>query len=295
MIKNYIKYFVKKIFNADDENWCIGMFYDDFSFLNLKKIKIFKKPTDEFWADPFLVQYKKKRYVFFEKFKKKQNKGILSVGEIENDKLVNIKDILIKDYHLSYPFIFKKGGSYYLIPETHQNKRLEIYKAKNFPYVWRLYSTAFNGEIVADPTIFLFDKKLWLFINKTKKKLSNLNKDLYIYQIDSLKLKKITEHKKNPVISNFKGGRNAGNIFKLNGKIYRPSQINKCKKYGYGLQISEIIKLNINTYFEKKEKIILPNFLKNLKGTHHISKSGRLSIIDMNFKKLTMKKIVKVN
>jgi hypothetical protein len=286
VIKNYIKYFIKKILNADDENWCIGMFYDDISFSGLKKIKIFKKPEDEFWADPFLVKHKKKKYVFFEKFKKKQNKGILSVGEIENEKLVNIKDILIKDYHLSYPFVFKRGSSYYLIPETHQNKRLEIYKAKKFPYVWKLYSTAFNGELVADPTVFLYNKKLWLFINKTKKKLSNLNKDLYIYQIDSLRLKKIIAHKKNPVISKFIGGRNAGNIFESNGKIYRPSQINKYKKYGYGLQISEITKLNINTYFEKKAKIILPNFLKNLKGTHHLSKRGRLSIIDMNFKRI---------
>jgi len=290
VIKNYIKYLIRKILNADDENWSLGMFYDDISFSNLKKIKFFKKPADEFWADPFLIRYKKKRYVFFEKFKKKQNKGILSVGEIEKDKLVNIKDILIKDYHLSYPFVFKRGSSYYLIPETHQNKRLEIYKAKNFPYEWKLYSTAFNGEMVADPTVFLFNKKLWLFINKTKKKLSDLNKDLYIYQIDNLKLKKIIAHKKNPVVSNFNGGRNAGNIFKLDGKIYRPSQINKYNKYGYGLQISVITKLNINTYFEKKIKTILPNFLKNLKGTHHLSKNGKLSIIDVNFSRINNEK-----
>ena len=290
MIKNYIKYFIKKIFNLDNENWCFGLFYGDITLSNLKKIKIFEKPTDEFWADPFFVEHKKKKYVFFENFKKKQNKGIISVGEIKNNKLVNIREILIKNYHLSYPFIFKRSNSYYLIPETHQIKRLEIYKAKNFPYEWKLYSTAFNGEIVADPTLFLHYKKLWLFINKTKKKLSNLNKDLYIYQIDNLKLKKIIAHKKNPVVSNLNGGRNAGNIFKLNDKIYRPSQINKKKIYGYGLKISEITKLSLNTYYEKKIKTILPNFLKNLKATHHISKHGKFSIIDMNFKKTNSKK-----
>jgi hypothetical protein len=37
-----------------------------------------------------------------------------------------------------------------------------------------------------DPLILLRNKKLWLFINKTKKNLFNLNKNLYIYQIDSL-------------------------------------------------------------------------------------------------------------
>ena len=54
----------------------------------------------------------------------------------------------------------------------------------------------FHGEIVADPTILSYKNELWLFINKTKKKLNGLNKNLYIYRIDNLKLSKITPHKK---------------------------------------------------------------------------------------------------
>ena len=189
----------------------------------------------------------------------------------------------MKVYHLSYPFVFKKGKSYFLIPETHEKKRLEVYIAKKFPYDWKLYSTCFHGEIVADPTILSYKNELWLFINKTKKELNGLNKNLYIYRIDNLKLSKITPHKKNPVITNLSGGRNAGNVFIEKNKIYRPSQINKKNVYGYGLCISEIKKLNINSYNESIVQTIKPDFFKNLKGVHHLSKKGKYSLMDFNF------------
>ncbi len=283
MITNLIKYFLKRIFKKDKNNWILGLIIGDINEVNLKKSIFFNSPINEFWADPFLLIFKKRKYIFFEKFLKKENKGILSVGEIKNNKLINIKDILKKNYHLSYPFVFKRGKFFYLIPETHENKRLEVYRSKKFPYKWKLYSTAFHGEIVADPTILSYKNKLWLFINKTKKKLNNLNKDLYIYQIDNLKFSKIIPHKKNPVNSSLIGGRNAGNFFIENNKVYRPSQINKPNIYGYGICISEIKKLNINHYVEKKIKFIKPNLFKNLKGVHHLSKKGKYSIIDYNF------------
>ena len=48
--------------------------------------------------------------------------------ELVNSKLINIQDILVKNYHLSYPFIYKFKKNYYLIPETHENKKnFEIY------------------------------------------------------------------------------------------------------------------------------------------------------------------------
>jgi hypothetical protein len=283
VIKNLIKYYLKRIFKKDYSNWVLGLIYGDINQINLKKTIFLKSPITEFWADPFLFINKKRKYVFFEKFLKKENKGILSVGEIKNNKLINIKNILNKNYHLSYPFVFKRGKSFFLIPETHENKRLEVYISKKFPYEWKLYSTAFHGEIVADPTILSYKKKLWLFINKTKKKLNKLNKDLYIYQIDNLKLSKIIPHKKNPVISNLIAGRNAGNFFIEKNKIYRPSQINKKNIYGYGICISEIKKLDIKDYAENRIKLIKPNFLKNLKGVHHLSKKGKYTLMDFNF------------
>ena len=283
MIYQFLKYYLKRILKKDRSKWILGLIHGDINYNSLKKTIFFKPPNNEFWADPFLFCRKKSKYIFFENFKKKSNKGVISVGEIKGDKLINVKDILSRDYHLSYPFIFKKGKSIFLIPETHEKKRLEVYIAKKFPYKWALYSTAFHGEIVADPTILFYKKKMWLFLNKTKDKLNKLNKDLYIYQINDLKFTKITPHKKNPVISDYLSGRNAGNIFVDKKKIYRPSQINKKNIYGYGLCLSEIKKLNLNIYIERKVQIIEPNFFKKLKGVHHLSKDGKFNVMDFNF------------
>ena len=121
----------------ESDNWSICNFKYNQKILfskkkiNIKKIKklnIFRPPQDEFWADPFVFKFKKKKYVFFEKFLKKKNKGIISVCILKNNKLINFKDILVKKYHLSYPFVFKHKNKIYLIPESYQSKKMEIYQ-----------------------------------------------------------------------------------------------------------------------------------------------------------------------
>ena len=77
-----------------------------------------------------------------------------------------------------------------MIPETSENQRLEIYICKSFPSEWELFSTAsFEGEMILDCTYYI-DKsnKKWFFLNK-KTENSDSCSDLYIYSIDSLKLK----------------------------------------------------------------------------------------------------------
>ena len=86
---------------------------------------------------------------------------------LKTNNLIEIKDVLCKDYHLSYPFIFEEEGNYYMIPETSENQRLEIYICKSFPSEWELFSTAFEGEMILDCTYYI-DKsnKKWFFLNK---------------------------------------------------------------------------------------------------------------------------------
>ena len=56
----------------------------------------------------------------------------------------------------------------------------------------------------------------------------------------------------NPIVSDIISSRPASKIFTYKNKLYRPSQ-NASKKYGYGMAINEIIKLNEH---KNKEKII---------------------------------------
>tara|TARA_Y100000294_G_scaffold151040_1_gene148644 strand:- start:142 stop:1035 length:894 start_codon:yes stop_codon:yes gene_type:complete len=289
-IKNEIKYFINKIIRKDKSNWSLCNFKskpEDLIFskkknkLKLKNINIFKPPNDEFWADPFLFEHKRNKYIFFEKFLKKKNKGIISVCCLKNNKLKYMKDILKKNFHQSYPFVFKHNNNIYLIPESFQTKKMHIYKSINFPTKWKLIKSHFKNEIVCDPTFIKHKSSIWLFINKTNENLNDLNKQLFLYKMSN-DLSKITPHKKNPIKISSYGGRSAGPIIKFKKKIIRPGQIQQKNNYGFGLVFFEIKKLNLNEYKEKKISSITPKLFGKNRGIHHISHIKNDFVVDLN-------------
>ena len=274
-----------KIFGVRYASWTIMI--SKGSFLNsvLHKIKKIKLPKNEFWADPFLINYENQQYIYFENYEYSKGKGKISCGKLENEKIIDIVDVLDKPYHLSYPNVFKFKNDLYMIPETHQNFRLEIYKCTSFPNDWELYSTAFEGEQIVDCNLHQDELgKLWLFLNK-KELNSDGCSDLYIYQIDSLKLEKIISHQENPVIINSLSARNAGPIFKHENKILRPSQINSEGIYGRGLNINQIETLTLNEYTEKTLHKCFPYFDRKLQGIHHLHQFEDCFATDVCYKK----------
>jgi len=254
----------------------------DTTLFRLKGVKL---PKGEFWADPFLYKYQDETYVFFENYSYKERRGKISCGKVVKNEIKEVTDILDLDYHLSYPFIFEEEGEIYLMPEAHKNKRLEIYKCLEFPHKWSLYSTAFEGESVADATYFKDGQgQRWLFLNK------GFNDDhmaeLYIYRIDSIKFNKIEAHHQNPVIINSDGGRNAGPIFNYNNQLVRPSQNNSKGVYGYGLNLNAIKTLSLEEYEEDRIIGIEPNFARGLAATHHLHQLEDVFIIDGAFRRM---------
>lgn len=284
LFKKILQFFLSKLFKIRFYKW--SLFIGKGVFLNstLYRVKPVEMPKGEYWADPFIYKFNNELYVFFENFSYEENKGKISCGKIINSKVEDVVDVLNLEYHLSFPFLFEEEGSLFMIPETNQNKRLEIYKCLSFPKKWELYSTAFEGEIIADSHVYKENGNLWLFLNKAQNSIIPVDNELYIYKIDSLKLNKITPHSQNPVIIDSRVARNAGSIFEHNGICYRPSQANIEGIYGRNLNINEIKKININEYEEKTSIIVKPNFLRNIRSVHHVTQSKNFFVIDAAFK-----------
>ncbi len=276
-----------RFFGIRPEKWSIFFGDGDFQNCSLKELKPYTMPGDEFWADPFLFRYQGIKYVFFENYSYHSKKGKISCGQVEDGKLVNVHDVLIKDYHLSFPFIFEENGEVYIMPESCENKRLEIYKATDFPTSWELCTTAFEGELVADP-VFHTDEKnqKWLFINKQKDQSSPMNSELHIYKIDSYELRNLQPHNQNPVIIDARIARNGGKIIRSENKFYRPSQRNVEGIYGRALNINLIKKLNMYEYEEQVVRIYYPNFTKNLMAMHHLHQTNFGFVIDAAYRSL---------
>lgn len=276
---------LNKVVGIRPEKWSLFVGKGEFETNSLDKIKPVSMPKDEFWADPFLFQQNGLDYVFFENYSYRTKKGKISCGHLDGTALIDIKDVLIKDYHLSFPFIFREGSEIFLMPETSENKRLEIYKASNFPTSWELFATAFEGEMVADP-FFHTDKEgqRWLFINKQLDELSPMNSELYIYRVNSVTLEEITPHKQNPVLIDSRVARNGGCIFEKGGIIYRPSQRNTDGIYGRALNINRIQKLSLDEYKEEVVATYYPTFEKDVMAMHHLHQSKNTFVFDAAYR-----------
>ena len=285
--KFYFKGYLKKIRNKTHNNpklWTLFIGAGNFLDQDLSKLYPVIVPNGEFWADPFLIKRDEEYYAFFENYSFNDKKGKISCGRVKGNRLVDVIDVLNLDYHLSYPFIFKEKEEVFMMPETGSNKRLEIYRCINFPDKWELFSTAFEGENIADA--FFYDdanNQKWLFLNKSTLQNSSKTSNLFIYKVDSLELNEIIPHKQNPVIIDSRKARNGGSIFSSNNTLFRPSQRNTHGTYGNNLNINKIEKLTINEYVEKTVKIVKPDFYKGLKAIHHLHQVEGLFIFDASF------------
>jgi hypothetical protein len=252
------------------------------SFFRFKRIT---PPKDRFWADPFIIQRDNKYYIFIEEFVYSENKGKISVIEMkESGEYQKPKVVLEKDYHLSYPFLFEENGELYMIPESQKNKTIDLYRCIEFPLIWDFKKTLINNIEAVDSTIFKYNNKYWLFTNVKEDSDIPTFDDLCLFYSDSLLVDEWKPHPRNPIISDVKYVRPAGNIFIYNDRIYRPAQ-NCSKHYGYGMQIRKITKLNENDYEEKKVQSIYPNWADDLISTHTLNNSGKLTVIDALIKR----------
>ncbi len=282
--KGFFKQLSSK-FGSQEASWTLFIGKGNFLDADLSSLQSVKKPKNEFWADPFLFEYKKEMYVFFEKFPYATQKGIISCGRIEGNALVEVIDVLDLEYHLSYPFIFEEEGEIYMMPETNANNRLEIYKCCQFPNKWELFNSAFEGEKVAD-SFFYTDNlnQKWLFLNKSNNIGTSLDNELYIYKVDSINLNKITPHKQNPIYIDARMARNGGAIFEYNNELYRPSQRNVDGVYGKSLNINKIDKLTLDEYSEITVRIVEPNFQNGIKSIHHLHQIKNMFVFDAALK-----------
>ncbi|APQ18023.1 glucosamine inositolphosphorylceramide transferase family protein [Maribacter hydrothermalis] len=284
-LNKLIEKFRAKFFKRRYECWTIftgkSGFFEDITSAAVP----LKMPNDEFWADPFLFHHNEKDYLFFENYSYKTKRGKISCGILHNNELTQVIDVLDFTFHLSFPFIFEEDGDIFLMPEGSENKKLEVFKAVDFPSKWELYTTAFEGEVVGDAFFHVDDdRQKWLFLNKQAAKTAPMNSELFIYKVDAYKMNVLTPHKQNPVIIDARVARNGGAIFKHNNQLYRPSQRNVDGVYGRSLNINKIEKLTLEEYKETTVQIIEPSFDKRLIGLHHLHQHNGTFVFDAAYR-----------
>ena len=215
------------------------------------------QPNNVSRADSFVVYKNNKYYIFFEEFDIKTRHGYLCVGELnqKQNSLDNVKVILDKEYHLSFPNVFKYKNKYYMIPESHANNSIDLYEFMQFPYRLKKIKTILKGNW-ADSVVLNYHNKWYLFANKSINDDDLHSKNLSIFVADDL-FDKFKQTHNNPVVTDSEFARNGGKFIQKDDKLYRISQ--DCKtRYGYKINIMKVETLNEKEYKEKCIKMIYP-------------------------------------
>ena len=243
----------------------------------LKKVKTNKR---YFYADPFIKSNNNYEYLFMERLSYKERKADLVVRS-SHDNFSKEKVILKKDYHLSYPHIFKLNNKWYLIPETSENYTVQLYESESFPTKWKFVKNIIEGEQYVDSTLLFYNNYYYLFTNSKPDPDSTTYSKLNIYFTDCIFNSKLKKHPTNHLIDS-RFARQAGEFIKENGNLYRVSQ-NNSKFYGLNITIHKVIKLCPKNYKEEIVESFGPELfeLNEYKGLHTLNQSDNLKVFDV--------------
>ena len=242
----------------------------------LYRFKSLSPPKDRFWADPFVIKAGDHYYVFIEEYRYEAAKGHISVLELGPKGIVSgPTKVLERGYHLSYPFVFEWNNNYYMVPESAANKAVELYRSTKFPYEWELEKVLMGGVRAKDATLAEVNGTWWMFASIAEHSIPD---ELYLFYA-ATPLGPWQPHPRNPVKSDVRSSRPAGGLFNWNGALYRPAQ-NSAGSYGYGMTINKVTRIDREAYEEEEVSNVLPNWRKDLRGTHTLSIAGDLTVID---------------
>lgn len=237
-------------------------------------------PKDRFWADPHVLRADGRYFIFVEEYVHRFRKGHISVMELdERGAYREPVQVLEREYHLSYPFVFEWQGKYYMVPESAAHASIDLYECVEFPYRWEFAMTLMNNVCAVDTTLFRHDGRWWLFTAMADDAASLPRVRLCLFSSAELLTDKWNSHPLNPIVSDARSGRPAGRILTIDGRILRPSQ--DCSRhYGYGFDLNEVSVLSDTEYIEKSVLSVRPGWDRKARGTHTFVREGRLTMID---------------
>jgi len=215
--------------------------------------------------------------VFFEEYCDEE-RGAISCVELQpNGGVGKPQRVLTRNYHVSYPFVFEWRGDTYLLPETQENRTVELYRAVEFPYRWQPAAILLSNVTAVDPTILEHNGRLWLFASGIRGG-GTEESELSLFVADSL-FGEWRPHPKNPIVCDIRRARPAGSLFFQRDLLIRPGQ--DCSaRYGYAISLNHVEVLSETDYREAPFATILPNWMDGICATHTLNRAGTTTVLD---------------
>jgi len=170
-------------------------------------------------AHPFLAVADGRYHLFFTvKNTKAKEGGIGWADSPDGLRWTYRKIVLDEPYDLAYPFVLRDGDEWYMIPETHTEPTLRLYRATRFPDRWTFEKELLRGDRYISASVVRFRDAWWMFVGRPG------NATLRLFRAPDLK-GDWTEHPRSPIVADdLNTARPAGRPLVVDGVLYRLAQ-----------------------------------------------------------------------
>jgi hypothetical protein len=234
-------------------------------------------PQGHFWADPFGFEHAGKNWAFFEDYSYVTKRGCIACAELAPDGslLSPVPCLESADRHYSYPHVFRSGSDIFMVPESYDSNRVDLFQCREFPGKWEHVHTLLRGQFV-DTNIWQHGGLWWLMTTRSEPN-PRAGSLLLLYS------ESLTGpwhfHPANPISTDARYNRGAGLVFEAGGRLFRPSQ-SCCPTYGYSFSLNEITELTPTKYSEHELLKVTPEFWKGFSAVHTYNRTGNIELID---------------
>lgn len=197
-----------------------------------------------FVADPFLFHEGATWHLFFEAYVYQGYRGkIAHATSLDGLHWTYDRIVLTQQAHLAYPYVFKVDGGHYMLIVPSTTNDVELYRAYDFPYDWRLEATLLRGRDFVDPSIVLLDSVWWIFAGESGSGICRL---FWSTQLAG----PYAEHPRSPIVNDLAKGRPAGRLVRWGGeRLVRLAQKND-EHYGQGVRAFAVDQITPWAYVE---------------------------------------------
>lgn len=231
---------------------------------------------DRWFADPFILDYSNTEIIVLaEEYWDRIGRGRIAKITISRStmEIKDVKVILDLPTHLSFPAIERRDGALFIHPENSASGKHYIYKYN--PYTDNISEgKVICDEPLTDAVLLDIEDERYLFSTQIPRQNGNV---LERYRFDE---KTGKYKKKDEYIFPDNIARMAGDIFEVNGKIYRPAQ-DCCKCYGEAIILQEMICKDGKFDFKNVRRLVSDHEWLNT-GMHTFNRYKDIVVIDVH-------------
>ncbi|MFY9781711.1 MAG: glycosyltransferase [Candidatus Baltobacteraceae bacterium] len=230
-----------------------------------------------FSADPFAVVRDGRRAVFFEAYDHERKRGVIDAALLDDGgRVAQVKRVIERTTHLSYPCPFEAEGQLFLAVENYASKEVPLYRCTEFPWRWEPQPPLLPGFDAVDTTLFEHGGRWWAFCTRYSQ---GPTLALFAFHAPSFR-GPWSPHALNPVVVDVASARPAGRPFVVDGVLYRPGQ--DCSRtYGGGVVVARVDRLTPTAYRETIVRRLDGSSLRPAAaGIHTIDFAAGLATVD---------------